>query len=526
MNNSPRLQQALEAAETVDPDNGRYPLIAAVYQAEDSAELIDEKHEGQPTTHRLEVIDRGKLDDAMAQVLRAIAKPHFHPYGRELAQEKASIIGTPRRFLDTVQATDLTQSYETPNIQAAYSAAKYSLAYARLLMQEGRDEEAVRFLHATEQLARRLAPESEALINLVIIRALLAKARDTVPEALREMGRTEEAEETHKRLLAILAPLKQDRAEGSAITQEQQVAIWRQTGVRVERDWPALGRDYSSREFLGRLGARNKMLFVGVAQCLAGYLGLWLLVAMLACVLISVRWRLALGSQSAPLLLLPSWTDICRYILCGTVLPIVLFVAWSQLPLSGMGFSPGYAGHRTAAAFLLLSAALLVLPAWLAARAFVRRCAELDLCPPPPLRKPFYLPLAGAVVLFIAAFCPSPTNPSAIDLGMRLNGWGTATLVLFFALVGVHALWGSRTHGRAMGTVSRSLVIVFASASLLLSAALQPLLHARERSLVRHWRGYMDEELMVPKDDLREIDELRDRTVATMAANPMPLQTD
>ncbi|MBT7165205.1 MAG: hypothetical protein HN904_20670, partial [Victivallales bacterium] len=268
----------------------------------------------------------------------------------------------------------------------------------------------------------------------------------------------------------------------------------------------------------------RRLEFTVLAKAIVSVLGFLLLAAMLACSVVALRWRLTLGSHAAPLLLLPSWRDMVRFVLLGVVAPFVVFVLWTRLlPFSGHAYSPQYAWHRTLAELLTLASALLLLPAWLAARSFRRRCLELDLAPPPSLPKVlrWWLILAGTLV--IAGFLVPLGGARSVQIGTALAGaggvWVAATVLCTIVL----ALLASRPKGRALGTLSRSLIPVLALATLVLSVAGHPILRAQERHLLRTdeilWVG---DEPGLTRIENELTQRLRKATLKAMAENPPP----
>jgi hypothetical protein len=78
------------------------------------------------------------------------------------------------------------------------------------------------------------------------------------------------------------------------------------------------------------------------------------------------------------------------------------------------------------------------------------------------------------------------------------------------------------SQGRAIGTLSRSLIPVFALAALLLSVCAQPILHAQERHLVRTENRRSDGEIGFTEVETKLVQHLRQSTLQAMAANPIP----
>jgi hypothetical protein len=205
------------------------------------------------------------------------------------------------------------------------------------------------------------------------------------------------------------------------------------------------------------------------------------------------------------------------------VLPFAVFLAWTRwLPFSGQAYSFKYAGHRVTAEFVALLVTLLVLPSWLALRAFRRRCAELELPLPPRLHWAIrgLFPLAGLLLVAVFLVPPGASIVRASAVVAAASGGVVALAVLGIVAL---SLFVARQHGRTVGTLSRSLIPVFAVAILLLSAGAMPLLRLRERQLlgadtilgVTGSPGFSQIENQLTT-------RLRQETLQAMAENPMP----
>jgi hypothetical protein len=521
-----KLLAELAHAPTVDPDNARYPFLAAICRAEAAAELLKRKagkEEIPPEPHALRPIDRPALDKAMTALLAATNMPEFRCHQWEMLREKVEVLGSPERLLDVVEQTAIAASVLLPDLQKARNAARYSLGYADLLITEGKQEEAIPFLHLPEALGRHVTQNSSCLIELLVSDALMKVSGEAVPRALREIGHVAEAAAEERRLAAIRESVQEWHEARKQPNPDLERLLNRRAGMLSHMLLPSLGSQ-DTTGLAAKLENGRRLEFTVLAKAIVSVLGFLLLAAMLACSVVALRWRLTLGSHAAPLLLLPSWRDMVRFVLLGVVAPFVVFVLWTRLlPFSGHAYSPQYAWHRTLAELLTLASALLLLPAWLAARSFRRRCLELDLAPPPSLPKVlrWWLILAGTLV--IAGFLVPLGGARSVQIGTALAGaggvWVAATVLCTIVL----ALLASRPKGRALGTLSRSLIPVLALATLVLSVAGHPILRAQERHLLRTdeilWVG---DEPGLTRIENELTQRLRKATLKAMAENPPP----
>jgi hypothetical protein len=262
---------------------------------------------------------------------------------------------------------------------------------------------------------------------------------------------------------------------------------------------------------------------------LVGLMGLALIAAL--------RWRWAEGMASAPLLLLPGWRAMLRILVLAVLLPLVAYYAYTRWSgLAGREFGFGYLGYRFALEMLLLGVTIVGLAVTMAGRRIRRRCESLGVAVPAPMPAKFRLAF-WALTAALWASCltfreDSPSVPwwlvvlalaslpsvlamgrlgivrvvvfwavlvaalGAICLVYREHGldrpfWAIALAVVVLAgtfAVGVvvagRLLFGRAEYGLYRGTVARSLIPIFAAASLVIAAATHPYLVTREAALV------------------------------------------
>jgi hypothetical protein len=517
-----RRLAALAEAPAVDPENSRYPFLTAMIHLREAAACETVKgDDGNVVTYALEPKDRPALDRGMADLLAATGLPVYRCYHLEMLHERLAVLGPPDRLLDTVERTAIAASVLLPDLSELREAARYSIAYAELLIAEGRGEEAVPYLEIPECLARHVTKDSLCLIEMLVSHALTSMAQDRVPRLLRQIGHETQAQAVETRSQAVSQPMRQWRESQKQPNPEMAELLNRYAGGLAGMLLPALGLQ-DPADLAPRLATSRRLEFVVMTEAITGMVGLLLVAAMTVCLVISLRWRLTLGAQSAPLLLLPSWRDMLRFVLLGVILPFAVFLVWTRwLPFSGHAYSMKYAGHRAAAEFVALLLALLLVPGWLASRAFRRRCLELELPPPPHISKLLRTPLTIAGLGLLIGF--SIPGGFGMQPGLLVVQGSAAIAVLVFLVLAGLALFSSRRHGRTIGTLSRSLIPVFATAILILGLVVQPILRHRERHLLRAdtilWLG---DEPGFTNIEAELINRLRQDTLDAMAKHPLP----
>jgi len=110
-----------------------------------------------------------------------------------------------------------------------------------------------------------------------------------------------------------------------------------------------------------------------------------------------------------------------------------------------------------------------------------------------------------------------------VAVGQALVGIGAAIIAMLLLGLALFALLARRRYGRTLGTLSRSLISVFAAAALLLGLVVRPVLLRQEHRLFQ-----ADTILAktgpdgISRIETEIVKNLRDATLKAMAENPMP----
>jgi hypothetical protein len=512
----------LAEGRKIDPLNSRYPMLAAIFQARIASDLDDwDLRVYHDKTSKLKIKDRPAFDQAMANLVEATKLPEYRRYRYRVMQERLAVLGGPRCLVDYLRWSRMAGLTILPELARLRSTALLSVYYGRLLVAEGRADEAGPFLQLPEILARKLTGDSWFLIDYLVSQALFHIALDNVPDVLHQIGDEEQARETEARVKAILQPKEHWTRQCRGPKPDLDKLLAERAGVLATMLLSHLGA-LDVTDLAPRLAASRRMELAFAAELVAGAVGVLLIVAMLVSLAISLRWRWTLGRQAAPLLLLPSVRDLGRFVLLGVIAPFLVFLAWTYwFPFSGHAYNYQYAMHRIAAEFVALLTALLLLPSWLALRAFRRRCAELEL-PPPPSCSRFVYWLLGVASLLIVVGYAMPVG-SGVAIGRTLVGIGGGIILFLLLVLVTLALVARQQYGRTFGTLSRSLISVFAVASLIMGLVVRPILVAQERRL------FQADTLLAKSGpdgfsriETELVNRLRNATLKAMAENPMP----
>ena len=461
-----------------------------------------------------EVLDRERLDQAMASIEQALAMPEARRYQMDMLAERLELYGPPRRYRDFLSRAGLSASVLLPMARYQLELARATTAYGDLLLEEDEVGRAARFLDAWEPMAHQMLEQATTLIEVLIAAAIMQQG-EVAAAVYREAGMEEVASRMQARAEAAQAPVRRWK---SARTQgdEQIVEDLEEGGSLMARIMlPALGEEIAPSAF----EPSRRLEFTVATEALVGVVTLLLFLVMTGCLGVALRWRFSRKGRVIPLLLMPGWRDWAAILGLGVLLPGALFLLVTRaLPLSGHAYSVQAAPHKLIAEFGLLVMTLTTLPAWLTARFVRRRCRELDV-PTDPRRPAFarWAILAGCVGMFIAWLFPAGGEPRA---GFVLAGIGGVLAGLGCAAAAITSLvWGlESSRGLFMGTLHRSLIPALAATVVVLSLVSRPVLAGSEARYLEADTLFVTDKAGFTQVEIRVIEKLRGEMLSVLEA--------
>ncbi len=458
-----------------------------------TVDLVKDDKNGNYSDYRLTVHDRFALDQAMADFLAGTRKPVLRRYTADMLYERLTIMGPPQSLIEQIEQKSLASGTLLPDLSAYRSLARASLAYAKLLIQEGHPDEARPFIDAWQPLCVQVTDDSFTLLDILVAGSIADYGRANVVALYHALGDKAAEARTLQVATTLNAPLTDYKTRfkaRSTIQDTEQAEMIRQHGGALAAVLlPALGEPVTEEELRpGRL-----VEYVLLDQTACGITNLTLLAIIFAALLVALRWRLFRGNTSAPLLLLPDTKQTLRIVGYGVILPLLVYFLWAKVPvLGGRNISLTMALPFALTQAGLLTAAIAIVTVTLAARAIRTRCETLEVATPPagPGRwilggfavcAGLTLALAqGLLVLFSAvtgfACCQGILR---LCLGVLDAALGLTACVAFFRY-----LLGSARFGLYRGTVARSLIPYLALSMVLIAALTNPYLRGTEARLV------------------------------------------
>jgi hypothetical protein len=498
-------REELATAREVDPDNARLDYLEAAWLFRAAAEVASEQvgvdEEGNKLTeYSLVIHDRAALDEAMAVLLQARAKPELRRYSADMLTEQFDVLGAPRRMVDLLQRITVAASVLLPDLTEYRMLSRASRLYAGLLIEEGNPDQGQPFLDMWHPLTVHLAKDSFTLIDVLVVGALAADAEKSVPPIYRTIGREQEADRMTALASSLARPVLEWRQQREAANEgddpqyrEGERLLRERGGILVMMLLPALGiwpdaDDYTADRMLEYTAATLTLL---TALCLG------LLVAMAFCVAVSLRWRIGPPSPAArPLLIIPDLRTLTKILALGMLLPLGVFLLITRLlPMSGHAFSVTMGAHKLIAEGTLLLATLIVLPIAMTAAHIRRRCQTLGVATQTWHARSLLWPLGlGAASLVLIWLCPATSHAGVqVFAGMAAAVIGIS-LGIGVILCLAQGLAGRQASGQFYGTSFRTLIPVLALVIIVLGLTARPFLVSAQ---ARYLAG---DTLLVDKD--------------------------
>ena len=495
LSNEHARQQALttlETARTLDPDNARYDYLRAAILLEGACDVHTEQGEKGPDGQRglgtisWEIRDRSRVDQAMAHLQSGLGKPEFRRYGKEMLALRLAAMGPADRLLQRIERIALSAAALLPDLAKLRELARVAYLYGDTLAAAGQVEAARPYLDAWKTLTVQLNADTWTLIDCLVVSAIANGFPEHCARVYDRLGLAGEAARTRHAGEVLGRPGKEWRerrndpaAKAANLEHEKEMRLY--AGILTSVLLPALNEWPTRQEY----DASRRLEYAVAMQAGLTLLSAALLVVMLACLVISLRWRFLSDGAAIPILLLPDWRRALRLLVLGVLLPLALFAALVLcVPGGGQSYSARAGMHRVLAEFLLLTVAILLLPAWLAVREARRRCRELGLACPRSAAAWGLVPLLLGCAAVAAVWWVPPRPERPCDVGLAIIAATALILVVTALAAALFLLLANARHGLYCGTVARSLIPLFAAGVIVLCLSARPALLQAERRCI------------------------------------------
>ena len=441
---------ALERAESVEPQNAFYNYLRAGALMARSSHRVPEDEicfeyaqwdggKKEECGLGLLIEDRATFEDAISEVLRGVKKPYCDSRVFDLVRRKIRLAKSPATLTDQLGLRAYVGGTRLVGLTPMRRMIESLPAYAAQLASEGRREEAIELLEIVDRPAVQMGAGAQAVIELMVARAVLVDTLGQMPVIYRRLNMPEramQARERFERENERRNSLRRERHRGE-IPQEE-VKRYGFLYSSLASSFPGVDHSHFGRP----LTALEHLMSDGVALAVLEAL---LLLLALRCAA-ATGWNLWRYRKRAdgPKLFFVGWRRVAGIVLLGLILPIGVYAAYSRLaPFSSMRYGIQHYPYWVALEKATLVALILIVILAASYRAIRARCRDAGMEAP---AKGFFNPLRSRAAILCAALLAAASTANFLFTGHVygrdfLAGWLTAAIVLF-ALV--YVLWQFR----------------------------------------------------------------------------------
>lgn len=308
----------IEKARRIEPENAAYDYILCGLLLKEALEPFKTWKKGDPPEQFYTVLDRRKLDRAMAELKKGMQKPYFHLYIQELALERMKILDFGQDYAGQIHRIAFTAGILLPTLSLEREIFRAIPLYVQLLIAEGKEAEAEFYLDAWKHIIPQFNDDSFTLIDQLVIAACLTIQHDFAVQR-KDARRIRELE-------IAVEPMNTWRAKSSKTEPEM---IKKHAGVLSGMLLPALKAETLTPENLAPERNLNYSLVDSAALAVQAVLILFFL--LINAILLFILY---LKGQRPFLILLP-WKTILKIVLFGLLLPLGLYLLYSRIDFLG-----------------------------------------------------------------------------------------------------------------------------------------------------------------------------------------------
>lgn len=478
------LEREIRIGERLDPNNALYNHLLAALFFDKATSLDRDGEEGEAEPNKLRIEDETLLRRAVAELRKAEAKPYYRRYILDLAAERLGALPPIRRFEDNIFRIGHLAGVLLPDITLMRGLIRALPFYAEHCVKENADEDCVFLLGAWYDYVKKANQDAFTLIDALILASIIQIAGEKNATAYELMGRPDDAAQTRRVAGMLGEPHRRWKEARESIGEDEFGDILVAKGSMLACMLiPAIGETIDPESLRpGRMLEYN-LLEQGVFTLIM----FDLLVFMLCAAVLHAVSRTRNTSAGTPMLLSPPPRTFLSTVAGGIAMPVLLYLAYSRL--SGFGSHEGsirMCWPLISAELALLSLTLLATTTLPVARYVSSRCRDLDVAAPQggkrKLLRAFWIGLSSSWLLCVAAVV---TRDTVLE---RLALASAGVLVVGFVMVCfrrlIRGLASSSSFALYYGTVSRSLIPVYACAVIFAGVVCLPYLAKEETRLV------------------------------------------
>ncbi len=472
------LEKEFRLGESIDPDNSFYNYLLAAVLFDEGSDIKTTRNKKKNTSQTKFIIkDQSHLNAAIEELKKARKKPLYRRYHDDLLKERLTFFPESQKLEHDISKFFFTSSTLLPEIAPTKNLFASIPHYVEAQKLNG--EEASSILDTWQDFVKKATPDAWCLIDVLVIDAIISISGEKVSEVYHTLGKTEAADKTRemaKKANKPVADWKNQRETG-----ESYDFLTKQKGSFVAGMLlPAIAEPIKEEDLRpGRMVERiiGEQFVLTLVVLIFGIMLIFSLAYYIKCKGIG-------GSSTAPVLLIPSGPMALKIITFGILLPIVSYYAYTRWTgMSSYEFSLGFEWPRGLAELLLLAVTYLSVSTYLAATSFTKRCMTLGIPTVrminPIVSRMFWICLSLAWLVCIAKNRLFGQN-QAMVVFLILGILPALIFVVLVFLTTIKAWRFRRTHSQYFGSVSRSLLPVYACAVVFLGLICLPYSQQKE----------------------------------------------
>lgn len=483
------FEVAMHQGEQVDPENAfyNYRLAHAYLWKGMIARAEDPRPVGSD-----QLRDRAYFERGLVELRKGFAKPYFHGYQTALLRKRLAVLPSPRLFEDYLLRTQISNSVQFREFAEIRNLARKIPGCARLLIAEGRRDEAMALLQSWRPFSRQLTDDADSLIHLLVAHAVINIMTHDAGESYLQLGRSDLAQQTTadaQRIMQAVNTLRVQR-KNPAVD-----AYYRKYGSMLLATYGNQGEQLPTREELAPSRILEyTLLEEGMSLLLIGIL----LLGMITSLLESIHWYYGVReARGAAMLLVPPAPVFARIFGLGIVLPLLVYTIYTHIPvISGRDIALGNMFPRYFIEDFLLLLVLGFLPLELAKRYITRRCRMLGV--PVPEKVISARHLRGHTAIWLVGLAAWLVSMLFL-LHRQSQGnvtWPSMLLIIFLGFVAFNIflyleIQARKAYRLYYGSLTRTLAPLTALTIILIALLTQPYLLHREISSLRQDRVLM-----------------------------------
>lgn len=204
--NSEDFERCMRVGKQIDPDNALYSYQLA--QAYLASAMISREERVSGDEKGDEILDRQLFEQGVKELQLALAQPTELEYNDAMMHKRLKLLPPPRLTEDYLQRLTIISYEFLPFYSHRRSLARKTLGCARLLIAEGRMEEAKLLLEAWHCMPTQMLQETDTMIEILVATALASMLGEGTADTYDDIGQHDKAVQVRADTERLIAPVE------------------------------------------------------------------------------------------------------------------------------------------------------------------------------------------------------------------------------------------------------------------------------------------------------------------------------